>query len=245
MISQSGGITIVISPLVSLMQDQIMKLPPCIPAATLSGHHGGGGGYSSYTQTIKDILEHRIQILFCSPERICSASFRRLLAPGTSRKLPPVNLLCVDEAHLCSAWGHNFRPSYLRLGSIVKRLLQPRSILALTATAGPDVIQDICRTFKLGVTHHQESNHISLFSSNSSDKSKDENLQSTGSDIAASSSCVSNEKFDTTVSVENKCVKVLEVNRENIDVSCLMLENQEERLNMVCVIIYVFFILSG
>lgn len=101
---------------------------------------------------VDDIVRGRIKILFVSPEKLSSPSFRRLIRgtydPATrerKRKLPHVSLLCVDEAHCLSQWGHNFRPSYLRLRSIVP-LLNPSSILALTATAGPRVIDDICNT---------------------------------------------------------------------------------------------------
>lgn len=104
---------------------------------------------------VDDIIRGRLKLLFVSPERLVSASFRRLIrgqydkATGTRiKKLPPVSLFCVDEAHCLSQWGHNFRPSYLRLKSILP-LIKPKSVLALTATAGPKVIDDICRTLSI------------------------------------------------------------------------------------------------
>jgi superfamily II DNA helicase RecQ len=95
--------------------------------------------------------------LFVSPERLASASFQRLFQDkwnkdtnSMQRPFPAVSLLCVDEAHCLSQWGMNFRPSYLRLPSLIHKI-KPQSVLAMTATAGRQVVQDICST--LGIEH--------------------------------------------------------------------------------------------
>jgi hypothetical protein len=146
-----SGICIVVSPLISLIQDQLRVLPPCLPGVTLSGQMAT----SKMASTIDDIIRGRIKVVFVSPERLTSASFRRLFRhrwnPDTKcyeRSFPPVSLLCVDEAHCLSQWAHNFRPSYLRLRSMME-LIRPESILAITATAGPRVVNDICRTLNI------------------------------------------------------------------------------------------------
>ncbi|CAN0081354.1 unnamed protein product, partial [Scytosiphon promiscuus] len=137
------GITVVVSPLVSLMEDQMANLPPQLPGASLSGSHGG---LREVAGTVRDLRAGRVKVLFLSPEKLCSPSFRRLAStPGA---LPPVSLLCVDEAHCVSQWSHNFRPSYLRLGQTLD-LLRPRGVLALTATASKAVIRDICTTLRI------------------------------------------------------------------------------------------------
>ena len=149
--TQMDGVCLVVSPLISLMQDQLRHLPPNIPAATLSGNLSS----TQVAMTIDDLLKNRIKILFVSPERLASAGFRRLIRPKYNvekrlyeRSFPTVSLLCLDEAHCLSQWGHNFRPSYLRIRSLLP-LLEPKSILALTATAGPMVIKDICHTLDI------------------------------------------------------------------------------------------------
>lgn len=146
--TQVEGVCLVVSPLISLMQDQLRHLPPNIPAATLSGNLSS----LQVAMTIDDLMKNRIKILFVSPERLASPAFRRLIRPKFNtetrqyeRQFPTVSLLCLDEAHCLSQWGHNFRPSYLRIRSLVP-MLEPKSILALTATAGPMVIKDICHT---------------------------------------------------------------------------------------------------
>jgi ATP-dependent DNA helicase Q4 len=140
------GVCIVLSPLISLIEDQLRQLPTTISAATLSG----GMTKKSIACTIDDVIKGRIKVLFLSPERLTSPSFRRLFTPSwnsetqlVSRPFPPVSLFCIDEAHCMSQWAHNFRPSYLRIKSLIG-CIEPRSILAITATAGPPVIRDIC-----------------------------------------------------------------------------------------------------
>lgn len=149
--AMKSGLCIVVSPLVSLMEDQLRHLPPCIPAATLSGQMSA----KKMAMVIDDLIKNRLKILFVSPERLTSSAFRRLLTPKVNsvtkqyeRQLPPISLLCVDEAHCLSQWGHNFRVSYLRLRTILSRL-DPESVLALTATAGPAVVRDICHVLDI------------------------------------------------------------------------------------------------
>jgi superfamily II DNA helicase RecQ len=131
-------------------------LPPRVTAATLSGSQST----AKLAAIVDDILKGHIKVLFVSPERLTSPSFRRLFRPKwiesekvKRREFPPVSLMCVDEAHCISQWGHNFRPSYLRLAAMVD-MVEPKSVLAITATAGPRVVADISQT--LGIVHTPE-----------------------------------------------------------------------------------------
>ncbi|KAG7347167.1 RecQ familyATP-dependent DNA helicase [Nitzschia inconspicua] len=145
------GICIVVSPLISLIQDQLRALPPRVPAATLSGSLS-----SSMTAAIlDDVVRKRLKILFVSPERLTSPAFRRLFIPtwnddtkAKERKFPEISLLCIDEAHCISQWAHNFRPCFLRFKSLVS-VMKPKSVLAITATAGPRVVKDIIETLEI------------------------------------------------------------------------------------------------
>ena len=146
------GVTIVVSPLLSLMRDQLLRLPRGLSGVALTGRAsagGVGGGAEDAAGALLALRERRAHILYLSPERLLSPSFARLLrTPGL---LPPVALCAVDEAHVASEWGHNFRPAYLRLGAAIHGLLRPRALLALTATATPAVLAAVCAT--LGVPY--------------------------------------------------------------------------------------------
>jgi len=147
------GITLVVSPLVSLMEDQLKSLPVSIPGACLTSRQTK----AEVASTIRAIQNRLIKVLFVSPERLFASSFQRLLRkPGL---LPEISLICVDEAHCISSWSHNFRPSYLRLRELLATgcsnnatsglrhdlaCLKARCVLALTATATRKVAQDIC-----------------------------------------------------------------------------------------------------
>uniref|UniRef100_A0A7S2EUF0 DNA 3'-5' helicase n=1 Tax=Ditylum brightwellii TaxID=49249 RepID=A0A7S2EUF0_9STRA len=217
------GICIVVSPLISLMHDQLRQLPPRIPAATLSGSISA----KAMAMIIEDIMQKRIKILFVSPERLASAAFRRLIRPvynpetkSHERRFPTVSLLCVDEAHCLSQWGHNFRPSYLRLRSLIPHL-EPKSILALTATAGPKVVHDICNTLNIPLA--EEGKQLSGCSwSKEIDKSDIRAISNEALECKAK-----NQRFD------NNGFKVMSCDRDNIDVFSLILENVEERLVML------------
>jgi hypothetical protein len=191
------GICLVVSPLISLMQDQLRQLPVKIPAATLSGSMTA----AAMALIVDDVMRGRYKVLFVSPERLASASFRRLIRPKFNvetrqyeRHFPPVSLLCVDEAHCLSQWGHNFRPSYLRVKSLLP-LIEPKSVLALTATAGPLVVRDICNALCIPAEHP---------ASNPRTENKDDSG-----------------------------VRVLNCNRDNIDVFTLVLQTNDERQYLV------------
>ena len=127
------GATLVVSPLISLMHDQLEKLHALgITAVQLN---------SSLSRAEEDDAIARIAhggklIIFCTPERLATADFLALLAAA------PPSLAVVDEAHCISQWGHDFRPAYLDIAAALRALGRPPG-LALTATATEDVVADI------------------------------------------------------------------------------------------------------
>jgi ATP-dependent DNA helicase RecQ len=134
-----GGLTIVVSPLISLMEDQVQQLrDEEIPAALLN---------SSLTASMQREVLSQLEagfdgLLYVAPERFFAASFQSVLD-----KLN-VRLFAIDEAHCISQWGHDFRPEYAQLGAVRERLGSPPTI-ALTATATEDVRNDIIRGLNL------------------------------------------------------------------------------------------------
>ncbi|RHY26219.1 hypothetical protein DYB32_010228, partial [Aphanomyces invadans] len=128
------GLTLVISPLVSLMHDQLSKLPAPLQgrAASLSSMQFK----TDQARVVKAVVENQLKLLFVSPERVVTAGFASLLARIH------VSVVCIDEAHCVSEWSHNFRPAFLRLGRVIDRATK---VLALTATASVPVTHDIVR----------------------------------------------------------------------------------------------------
>jgi len=128
-----GGTTLVISPLIALMEDQVAKLK--VLGCAVECIHSGRKRMES-RDVCRDYLAGKLQFLFIAPERLRVTGFLEMLAKR------PVSLVVVDEAHCISQWGHDFRPDYRRLGQYVPSL-RPAPVIALTATATPPVQDDI------------------------------------------------------------------------------------------------------
>ena len=133
------GLTIVVSPLISLMKDQVDRLQEVGVPALLVNSSIGSGELAGYLAAV-DAGE--VKLLYVAPERFDNAAFLERAARWD------ISLLAVDEAHCVSQWGHDFRPAYLRLGGVRPVLGNP-SIAALTATATPEVRTDIVRQLAL------------------------------------------------------------------------------------------------
>ncbi|HWL12112.1 MAG TPA: DNA helicase RecQ [Ureibacillus sp.] len=147
----SEGTTIVISPLISLMKDQVDILRSNgVSAAFINSSLS----YSQIEQTMEDVRYGLIKLLYIAPERLENESFRQELSQLN------VPFVAIDEAHCISQWGHDFRPSYRIISSLVSLWRKKPTIIALTATATPAVIEDICSL----LTIHQENVYITGFS---------------------------------------------------------------------------------
>lgn len=137
------GLTLVVSPLIALMKDQIDALHARgIKAARLDSSLSA----DEYRTVMQDIRNGSLKLLYVSPERFNNERFRE------QAKQLKVSLFAVDEAHCISEWGHNFRPDYLKLAGFAK-LLGAERILALTATATPAVLEDMRRVFNISEEH--------------------------------------------------------------------------------------------
>ena len=121
------GVTLVISPLLALMADQMDSLPPSLPGGALRSDMSRDDMWD----TLMRLRAGQLKILFVSPERLLNENFVNDLQNVEGG----VSLACIDEAHCVSEWSHNFRPAYHRLGRILKDRVRAKTTLALTATA--------------------------------------------------------------------------------------------------------------
>ena len=135
-----AGLTYVISPLISLMEDQVAHLQQNnIPAVCINS----GMSKHTYNEVIYDIHTGVYKLIYLSPERLKNDRFIRFALTN------PPDFVVVDEAHCVSQWGHDFRPSYLQIREFVEQLPKRPLYAAFTATATPAVRQDIISSLGL------------------------------------------------------------------------------------------------
>jgi ATP-dependent DNA helicase RecQ len=133
------GLTVVVSPLIALMKDQLDRLQKLgIAAARMDSTLDA----QQSADVMRALRDGQLRMLYVAPERFNNERFREAI------KRVQISLFAVDEAHCISEWGHNFRPDYLKLARLAKEYRAER-VLALTATATPQVLVDVCRGFSI------------------------------------------------------------------------------------------------
>ncbi|KAF5020285.1 hypothetical protein F66182_7661 [Fusarium sp. NRRL 66182] len=139
--ADDSGITIVVSPLIALMKDQVDTLKKkgiaaeCIDSTKT---------WEEIQKINQDLRQGQLRLLYCAPERLNNEGFVEMM----KRVKGGVRLIGVDEAHCISEWGHSFRPDYLKVARFVQEIKAER-VICLTATATPAVIDDICEAFDI------------------------------------------------------------------------------------------------
>ncbi len=133
------GVTLVITPLIALMKDQVQHLTDIkIPAIAIHA----GMSQNEIKSILNKCIHGEIKFLYCSPERIHTSLFLSRI------ERIPINIVAIDEAHCISEWGHDFRPSYLHIAKLREKLNEETPFLALTATATKDVTEEIITQLK-------------------------------------------------------------------------------------------------
>ncbi|CAB3251627.1 unnamed protein product [Arctia plantaginis] len=131
-------ITLVISPLVSLMEDQVLNVPDFLKA----GCYHNNQSQTQRRKIMECLKEGLLNILLISPEALVAGDSSNGLS-SLFKSLPAISFACIDEAHCVSQWSHNFRPSYLMICRVLREKLNVKCILGLTATASQTTIKSV------------------------------------------------------------------------------------------------------
>lgn len=133
--AREEGITLIISPLLALMNNQIAAADKLgLHVATINSENT-----DDWDAVVEELKNNRVDALIISPERLANDEFKELLNEGILQ----IRLFVVDEAHCISDWGHDFRPDYRRIVDVIQILPPYIPVLATTATANDRVVQDI------------------------------------------------------------------------------------------------------
>ncbi|CAG5885601.1 unnamed protein product [Menidia menidia] len=175
---RSKCITLVISPLVSLMDDQLSGLPVMLKAACIHSNMSR----KQREAAIEKVKSGQVCVLLLSPEALVGGGGSGVGCLPAAQELPPVAFACIDEAHCVSEWSHNFRPCYLRLCKVLRERLGVRCLLGLTATATMSTALDIAQHLEIsdqdGIAVRSAAVPPNLNLSVSMDKEKDQALVS-------------------------------------------------------------------
>lgn len=137
------GLVLVVTPLISLMSDQLQKLPEFIPGAALNSQQQ----FATKQAVINAVQKKQIKVLFITPER--------LFIEDLSKFGRQISMVCVDEIHCASEWSHNFRPAYLVLHEMIREKLGVDTrVIGLTATATKVAQRQICKIFDIEHPRH-------------------------------------------------------------------------------------------
>nr|XP_057903009.1 ATP-dependent DNA helicase Q4 isoform X2 [Doryrhamphus excisus] len=146
---RSKSIALVISPLVSLMDDQLSGLPAKLKAACIHSNMTT----KQREAAVEKVKTGQVCVLLLSPEALVGGGGSGSGCLPAAQELPPVAFACIDEAHCVSEWSHNFRPCYLRLCKVLRERLGVRCLLGLTATATLSTALDIAQHLDI---HHED-----------------------------------------------------------------------------------------
>uniref|UniRef100_H3C0F9 ATP-dependent DNA helicase Q4 n=1 Tax=Tetraodon nigroviridis TaxID=99883 RepID=H3C0F9_TETNG len=171
-------ITLVISPLVSLMDDQLSGLPASLKAACIHSNMT----MKQREAAVEKVKSGQVCVLLLSPEALVGGGGSGSGCLPSAQELPPVAFACIDEAHCVSEWSHNFRPCYLRLCKVLRDRLGVQCLLGLTATATLSTALDIARHLDIndqdGIAVRSAAVPPNLHLSVSTDREKDQALVS-------------------------------------------------------------------
>ncbi|XP_029976959.1 ATP-dependent DNA helicase Q4 [Salarias fasciatus] len=175
---RSKSITLVISPLVSLMDDQLSGVPAKLKAACIHSNMT----MKQREAAIEKVKSGQVSVLLLSPEALVGGGGSGSGCLPSAQELPPVAFACIDEAHCVSEWSHNFRPCYLRLCKVLRERLGVQCMLGLTATATLSTALDIAQHLNIsdrdGIAVRSAAVPPNLNLSVSMDRDKDQALVS-------------------------------------------------------------------